>query len=396
VSGRTPGAAARAVFFWTERWRNRSYGRNHPLAIPRVPLTYDLIRAYGGFGDQEVAEPHEASPDELAIFHDRAYLAAYARAERDGAVGREARERHRLGTLENPYFERFYTLPAIAAGASLQGAEAVLAGRIAFNPAGGMHHARASHAQGFCFLNDPALAILRLRRAGWRVLYVDIDAHHGDGVAEAFRADAEVLTLSLHMDTAYAYPHAGGGFEDQGEAGAGHTTINLPLPAGMHDAEYRFVFERVWEPALARFRPDALVLQAGADALALDPLAKFALSTQGLLGIVAEVLAAAPRPAGGAPRLLVTGGGGYHPLAVARFWTGLWALLAGRELPTEIPAAGAAVMRSAGWDGDEDEPQVEQLLRSRLDSPRRLPLREEVRRIAARVASHRFFADWRR
>lgn len=389
------GPLSRARFYWAERWRNRSYGRNHPLAIPRVPLAYDLICAYdGGFLAGEVAEAQEASAEALAAFHRRDYLAAYACAERDAGVGREARERYRLGTLENPYFDRFYTLPAIAAGASLQAAEAVLEGRVGFNPAGGMHHARAGHAQGFCFLNDPVLAILRLRRAGWRVLYVDLDAHHGDGVAEAFRADADVLTLSLHMDTAYAYPHAGGGFEDQGEPAAGHTNINLPLPPGTQDAEYHLVFDRVWAPALARFRPDAVVLQAGADALALDPLAKLELTTQGLLGIAATILDTAPRHPDGTPRLLATGGGGYHVLAVARFWAGLWALLAGRDLPLDIPYAGAEAMRAAGWEADEDEPEFERLFRSRLDPPRRLPVREDVRRLAERVASHRFWGDW--
>jgi acetoin utilization protein AcuC len=382
---------SRAVFLWSERLRTRAYGSGHPLAIPRVPLTFDLLRSYGAFAQGELEEARQATDRELAWFHAPDYIAAFAQAQRARRVAAEDRERYRLGTLENPYFPEFFTLPAIAAGASIQGAERVLSGGMAFNPAGGMHHARPDHAQGFCFFNDPVLAILRLRQAGWRVLYVDIDAHHGDGVEAAFRDDAAVLTLSLHMNTEYAYPHTHGGFEDQGSPAAGYSTINLPLPAGVHDAEYDVAFDSAWYPALDRFQPDAVVLQAGADALFLDPLARFRLTTQGFLGVVEKVIESSPRHADGTPRLLVTGGGGYHVLGVARAWAGLWALLSGRDLPHPIPAAGAQALRASGWDLDEDEPWFADLFLSRLDAPIALPVREEIRRLAALVKRHRFF-----
>lgn len=384
--------APRAVLLWSEALRSRGYGRNHPLAIPRVPLTVDLIRAYGALAPGEVLAARLARPEELAWYHDPGYLAAYAAAEAAGGVPAADRERYALGTLENPWFEHFYRIPAIATGASIQAAEQVLAGRMAFNPAGGMHHAQPDRARGFCFFNDPVLAILRLRQAGWRVLYVDIDAHHGDGVELAFRTDPQVLTLSLHMNTAYAYPRAAGAFEDQGCAEGAWTSVNVPLPAGVHDAEYALAFDAAWYPLLERFAPDAVVLQAGADALFLDPLAKFKLTTQGWLAIVGKVLASAPRGADGTPRLLVTGGGGYHPLGVARAWTGLWALLSGRDLPDSIPPEGAQVMRATGWDLDEDEAWFPGLFLHRIDAPLCLPLRDEIRRLAARLPHHRFFA----
>jgi acetoin utilization protein AcuC len=385
-------SARRAVLLWSEGYRSRSYGRNHPLAIPRVPLTVDLIGAYDALDAEEVMPTRMVRPEELAWYHDPAYIAAYAAAEAAGMVPLADRERYALGTLENPYFEGFYRTPANATGASIQGAEQVLAGRMAFNPAGGMHHARPGRAQGFCFLNDPVLAVLRLRQAGWRVLYVDIDAHHGDGVELAFRADPQVLTLSLHMHTGYAYPHAAGAFEDQGTSDGAWTTVNVPLPAGVHDAEYELAFDAAWYPLLERFAPDAVVLQAGADALFLDPLAKFKLTTQGWLAIVEKVIVSAPRHADGTPRLLVTGGGGYHLLGVARAWTGLWALLSGRDLPDSIPPEGAAAMRATGWDLDEDEAWFPGLFLSRFDAPLCLPLRDEIRRLAARIPRHRFFA----
>ncbi|MFN7086309.1 MAG: acetoin utilization protein AcuC [Burkholderiales bacterium] len=349
--------------------RQRPYRNNHPLAIPRTALAIDLIRAYDALTDDEMLPGRVAQVEELARFHTRDYIATLQAAEANGGLRAGDRERYQLGTAENPYFDHLFTIPARATGGSIQAAEEVLQGRIAFNPAGGMHHARAGAARGFCYFNDPVLAILRLRQAGWRVLYVDIDAHHGDGVEEAFIDDPAVLTLSLHMDTAYAYPFRGGRLTDCGSARGGYTTINIPLAQGVHDAEYRLLFDAVWQAALEKFRPDAVVLQAGTDMLAADPLGKLAISTECFLDIARTVLDGAPRHADGTPRLLVTGGGGYHPLLLARAWTGLWAVLSGRELPEEIPEAGAVALRGAGWNLDEGEPYFARLFASRFDHP---------------------------
>jgi acetoin utilization protein AcuC len=368
--------------------RQRPYRDNHPLAIPRTALAIDLIRAYGAVDRHELLPGRVAKMHELAWFHTPDYLAALKAAEDNGGVQASDRERYQLGTVENPYFEQLFTIPARATGGSIQAAEEVIAGRIAFNPAGGMHHARAGSARGFCYFNDPVLAILRLKRAGWRVLYLDVDAHHGDGVEEAFSDDPEVLTLSLHMDTAYAYPYRGGGLADQGSAAGGHTTINVPLPQGAHDAEYGLLFEMVWPQLLRRFEPDAVVMQAGTDLLARDPLGKLAVSTECFLEIARTVLQSAPRHPDGTPRLAVTGGGGYHPLLVARAWAGLWALLSGRALPAEIPESGGAVLRAAGWTADEDAPYFAQLFESRLDCPGPGPVRPAVRQLAAALGRH--------
>ncbi len=371
--------------------RQRPYRNNHPLAIPRTALAIDLIRAYDALTEDEMLAGRVAEVEELAWFHTDDYIAALQAAEANGVLRDGDRERFQLGTVENPYFDHLFTIPARATGGSIQAAEEVLKGRIAFNPAGGMHHARAASAQGFCYFNDPVLSILRLRRAGWRVLYADIDAHHGDGVEEAFLDDPGVLTLSLHMDTAYAYPFRGGQLADCGSAQGGHTTINVPLPQGTHDAEYRLLFDALWEPALEKFRPDAVVLQAGTDMLAADPLGKLKISTECFLAIVERIVATAPRHADGTPRLLVTGGGGYHPLLLARAWTGLWGLLSGRELPAAIPAAGAEVLRSAGWDLDEDEPYFPGLFVSRFDHPEPKKINQQIQRLIENIRCHPYF-----
>jgi acetoin utilization protein AcuC len=384
-------AGRKAVFIASPQFRRPSYGTNHPLAIPRVALTLDLVRACGAIGAAELVPARKAADFELEWFHARDYVAAIRIAETLGRVKVAWRERFRLGTLENPFFPHLFTTPATATGASVQAAEQVLEGRVAFNPAGGMHHARPGHAQGFCYFNDPALAVIRLRRAGLRVLYVDLDAHHADAVADAFAREPEVLTLSLHMDTRYAYPNAGGRFEDCGTAEGGYATINIPLPKGVNDSEYRLVFEAAWGRAVEAFRPDAIVLQAGADALAADPLGKFALSTQCFLAIARTIVDSSPRHPDGTPRLLATGGGGYHPVAVARAWTGLWAVLSGRELGAEIPPAGAALLRKVRWEGDaEDEPA--RLFAALTDEPTEGPVRAEIRALGRRIPSHPFFS----
>ncbi|SFM56776.1 acetoin utilization protein AcuC [Ectothiorhodospira mobilis] len=346
------------------------YGRNHPLAIPRVSLTVDLIRAFGALKAEEYLVPGAAHREELAAFHDRDYLAALERAQAAGRASALERERHRIGTLENPVFPGFFRKASAAARGSILGARAVLEGRVAFNPAGGMHHAAPGAAHGFCFLNDPVLAILTLRRAGLRVLYLDMDAHHGDGVEAALGGDPGVWTCSLHMDTGYAYPFRGGGIGDAGPLGQG---VNLPLPQGVNDAEYRHAFERVWPVVLDRARPDAVVLQAGTDILAPDPLGKFRVSNRAFLAVVARVMA-------DAPRLLALGGGGYHPLALARCWLGVWGVLSGRALPDILPAAGRALLEAVDWDlMDEEEPQRARQLERRLDEAEPGGVRDEVR-----------------
>ena len=369
-------ATRRAVLIGAARYRRHSYGSNHPLGIPRVSLTLDLIRAYGALTPQEFRASRPASSEELEWFHTREYIGALRQCETDGKVAHRYRQRHNIGNFENPFFPGFFTTPATAAHGSILGAEMLLEGLIAFSPAGGMHHARADAACGFCYINDPVLAITRLRREGLRVLYVDIDAHHGDGVEAAFVRDRGVTTLSLHMDTAYAYPFAGGGIDDTGPLG---NAVNLPLPQKIHDDEYRYAFNRVWPAVLQACRPEAIVLQAGTDILAPDPLGKFRISTQLFLEVVARVLADAPTHPDGTPQLLVLGGGGYHPLVLARCWTGVWGLLSGRDLPETIPAAGEALLRAVDWDLDEDEEYFEGLFTRRLDLAQPGELRGELR-----------------
>ena len=167
------------------------------------------------------------------------------------------------------------------------------------------------------------LGIKRLRQEGLRVLYIDMDAHHGDGVEFAFQQDPQVATCSFHMDTTYAYPFEGGAIGDSGPL---NNAVNLPLPRGTHDGEYRHAYKTIWPRVFAAFRPDAVVLQSGTDILGPDPLGKFDISNRLVWEMVEFVKTLTPRHPSGVPRLLVLGGGGYHPIALARCWTGVWAV----------------------------------------------------------------------
>lgn len=378
----TPSAAPRRAAVLIVPAGGRPYpGANHPLAIPRVSLTLDVITAYGALADGERVCAHPPATAELCRFHSGDYVQALQRAQAVGRVGAADRRRHQIGTLENPVFPGVFAAAACATGGSLQGAQAVLAGHHAFNPAGGMHHAAPDQARGFCYFNDPVLAIMALRDAHRRVLYVDIDAHHGDGVEAAFDDDPAVMTVSLHMDTRYAYPFRGGRVDDQGRPPAQGTVLNAPLPRGTHDTDYLTVLDHILKPLRDRFVPDVIVLQAGTDTLFADPLGRFDLSTAGFLAAVERVIDL------GLP-VLVTGGGGYHPVLVARAWTGVWAILSGRTLPVALPAAAAAALRAAGWDEDEDEPYYERLFQDRLEYQEPRPLAPSVADLLRALDDH--------
>src|SRR5207253_4298827 len=205
------------------------------------------------------------------------------------------------------------------------------AGERAFHFAGGLHHAFPDRASGFCYVNDAVLAILRLREHGLSVAYIDIDAHHGDGVQHAFYADPDVLTISTHERGERLFP--GTGFvREQGEGAGVGFSVNLPLEAYTDSAVYLPAFEAVVPPLIARFKPDVIVAQLGLDAHRTDPLTHLALDVQGFAAAFRRIL-------GLAPKIVALGGGGYDLRNVARAWTVAWALMNEVGLPAELPAA---------------------------------------------------------
>lgn len=218
------------------------------------------------------------------------------------------------------------------AGASLAGARQLASGTtdIAINWTGGLHHAKKFEASGFCYVNDIVLAILQLLRVHARVLYIDIDIHHGDGVQEAFYTSNRVMTVSFHKYGNDFFPCTG----DASETGVGlgkHFCLNVPLQDGIHDSGYVALFKSVIEPCIGAFQPGAIVLQCGADSLGLDRLGCFNLSIAGHGECVRFVKAF------GIP-LLVLGGGGYTIRNVARCWTFETSVLTDTQIPDDLPS----------------------------------------------------------
>ena len=364
----------RAAFVGHDIYRQAAYGRWHPLTIPRVETVIDLCRALDWFAADEYVVSPQATVDQLRAFHTQEYVEALRAASATGSVDPGARGRFQIGTMENPLFPGVFERASTAVGGSILAAELALDGRIAFNAAGGTHHGRRDRASGFCYLNDPVFAILRLLDAGIvRVLYVDLDAHHGDGVQDAFADDIRVWTLSLHEAGRWPYT---GALDDVG----GGRSVNLPVPTAFRDAELQLLVDDVVLPLADRVAPEAVVITCGGDALAGDPLTSMALSNVALWNAIERIAAVAPHA-------VVLGGGGYNPWTLARYWTGIWARLSQRAVPDRLPETASALLRGLQCDlvdDDEIEPRWTTTLG---DCPSDLPVRASVRALRDHVSA---------
>ena len=351
------------VFVSHDIYRQAGYGANHPLAIARVGPVMDLCAALGWLGDAVYRVSPRATDEQLAEFHTHDYIRALRQASASGRVDAQTRQRHALGTMENPIFPGLFERAATSVGGSILAAQLALESRVAFHPAGGTHHGRPDRASGFCYFNDPVFAILTLLDAGLeRVLYVDLDAHHGDGVEDAFAADERVNTVSIHE--AGRWPHTGQ--TSHGRA------CNLPVPRHFNDSELAALMEGVVLPLAQRLSPQAVVITCGADALAGDPLSSMQLSNVALWSAVGRLVATAPAA-------VVLGGGGYNPWTVARYWTGLWARLSGHAVPDMLPAGARAILAALHCDLVEAEERRPEWLTTLADRRNDGPVSPAVR-----------------
>ena len=365
----------RPLFIGSDIYRGSSYGAWHPLRVPRVSTVMDLSRAMGWLPPDVYVPSPRVKPQTLTLWHTPDYVAALHAAEAAQAVSEDVRERHAIGTPSNPVFPEMYRRPATAAGGSLLAGELLAEGGIVYHPAGGTHHGMPDRAGGFCYLNDPVLAILSLRRNGAvRLAYIDIDAHHPDGVEHAFGDDPDVLMISVHED---------GLWPRTGALGiTGHeTTFNLPVPRGLNDDEMALIAEALILPLVQRFAPDAIVLQCGADGVEEDPQAHLSLSNQAHWAIVRGLMSLAPR-------YLVLGGGGYNPWSVGRLWTGVWGMLNGFDVPDRLGAAPEAILRDLRFDGNRrGRNPPEHWFTTLADTPRNGAIRSEIRERLAQLGA---------
>lgn len=367
---------SKPLLIGSEIYRSSRYASNHPLSIPRVSTTLDLIRTLGWVEAEDYLDSPMATVEELKLFHDADYIDAVIRAEASQSVTDEERLRYGLGANGNPLFAEMFRRPATACGASMAAADLLAAGErdLIFSPAGGTHHGRPGKASGFCFFNDPVLAILRLLDRGVeRVLYIDLDAHHGDGVEAAFGGDPRVFLISVHE--AGRWPHTG-----LAEDRAGGNARNFPVPSGLSDVELEHLVDRALLPLGRAFEPQILIIQAGADALADDPLSKLELTNRALWSAVAKLVDLAPRR-------LVLGGGGYNPWSVARCWAGIWATLNGILIPERLPAEAEAILRAITWSRSAGRNPPDHWFTTLADPPVQSELRYPVRALAEAALS---------
>jgi len=327
-----------------------NFGPSHPLQPVRVELAVELMRAYGLLDRPNVGlvSPRLATDDELQLVHSAEYIAAVRNAGASGDCWSSVPE-FCLGPGDNPIFPEMHEASAQVVGGSIDAAELVMAGKDhhAFSIAGGLHHAMRGNASGFCIYNDASIAIEHLRRKfGARVLYLDTDAHHGDGVQAAFYDTDEVLTISFHESGRFLFPGTGFVHESGSGEGKGYA-VNVPLPPGTGDDAYQAAFDAL-APALARaFRPDIIVNQNGADAYQDDPLAHLRTSTGFYAHVARTVHELSHELCSG--HWLALGGGGYDLFsAVPRAWTLVFAEMAGVDLPDEIPQSWLDFSRSKG------------------------------------------------
>ncbi|MGH7553416.1 MAG: acetoin utilization protein AcuC [Longimicrobiales bacterium] len=373
----------RTALVWDDVLARYRFSAEHPLDPRRLELTVGLIRKLGLVGDdaRPVVAPRIATDEEIQLAHDPAYIEAVKRASEPGAAT-SGYERFGLGTEDVPIVEGMHEAGALIVGATLTAAELVMTGRVtrAFSIAGGLHHARRAEAAGFCIYNDLAVAIRWMQREHRvRVLYVDVDAHHGDGVQWIFYDDPDVLKVSLHESGAYLFP--GTGFVDEVGEGEGYGfTVNVPLDAHTEDDSFLQSFRDVVPEVAAAFRPDVLVMQCGCDAHVLDPLTHLRCTTamyEEVMRLAGEV---ADEHCEG--RIIATGGGGYAIHAVVpRAWALVWAGLCGVKAPDSLPNEWC---KSVRLESGRDVPCT---LRDPADAFPPAPRREEIRAINEKTVS---------
>ncbi len=337
---------ARAALIWEPRLTTYDLGDRHPLDPRRLTLTVELMNEYGLLSADTVVAPRPATDEELELVHSPGYIEQVYEASDWGAglpVGSG------LGTEDNPVVPGMHEMAALVCGASIVAVQEVLQGghTRSFSIAGGLHHAHKHRAAGFSIYNDPAVAIAVARRdrPGLKVLYIDIDAHHGDGVQEAFFADRDVLTVSIHQSGMHAFP--GTGFAaDLGDGPGTGSAVNVPLPRGATDACFALAMHEVVDPLARAFEPDVIVAQVGVDAHYSDPQTDLGMTLPGYRSVVGDIVSLADELCEG--RLAALGGGGYHIVEVVPLaWTWTMSRLLGVELPDAVPEPWRELVRSS-------------------------------------------------
>jgi acetoin utilization protein AcuC len=342
----------------------------------RHAAVLDLCDAMGWLDPDLMRQAPLPERSTLERFHTADYLDALESSARSMMATPEVRARWNLGTMECPLFEGLWDRARASVGGSILAAELALQGYLAFHPGGGTHHGRPDRASGFCYLNDPVFAILKFLDADLqRILYVDLDAHHGDGVEAAFAMDERVTLVSIHEEG--RWPGTGTiARRDDGRV------LNLPVPPHINDDEFLLLMRELRQRRLERLRPEAVVVTCGADALKGDPLSSMDVSN-GALWIAVETVVSLSE------RAVVLGGGGYNPWTSARLWAGLWARMCGRAIPAELPTSAQRVLAQLSCDLVDEDDRDPAWLTSIVDSNNPGPIRPRIHQLIDAVLHSR-------
>lgn len=326
-----PHSKKRVCYYYDGDIGNYYYGQGHPMKPHRIRMTHNLILNYGLYRKMEIYRPHKATQEEMTKYHSDDYV-RFLRSIRPDNMSEYNKQMQRFNVGEDcPVFDGLYEFCQLSTGGSVAGAVKLnkQAAEIAVNWAGGLHHAKKSEASGFCYVNDIVLAILELLKYHQRVLYIDIDIHHGDGVEEAFYTTDRVMTVSFHKYGEY-FPGTG----DLRDIGAGkgkYYAVNFPLRDGIDDESYeQGIFQPLISKVMEMYQPSAIVLQCGADSLSGDRLGCFNLTLKGH-GKCVEFVKKYNLP------LLLLGGGGYTIRNVARCWTHETSVALNTDVANELP-----------------------------------------------------------
>lgn len=320
----------RVAYFYDADIGNYAYGAGHPMKPHRIRMAHSLVMNYGLYKKMEIYRAKPATKQEMCQFHTDEYIDFLSRVSPDN-LDLFAKEQIKFNVGDDcPVFDGLFEYCGILGGGSMEGAARLNRGKcdVAINYAGGLHHAKKSEASGFCYLNDIVLGIIELLRYHPRVLYIDIDVHHGDGVEEAFYTTDRVMTCSFHKYGEF-FPGTGE-LRDIGVGKGKHHAVNIPLRDGIDDATYKLIFEPVISKIMEWYQPSAIVLQCGGDSLSGDRLGCFNLLMNGHANCVNFVKKF------NVP-MMVVGGGGYTMRNVARTWAYEAGLLNQVKLPLELP-----------------------------------------------------------
>ena len=331
------------LLYTSDVFRGSRYGEGHPLDMDRVWPSVELIKMMGWIDDKQIVKHSPAHIEELIKFHDVDYVLALKEAEEKQTLPQEMKIKYNIGIGNNPIFKEVFSRPATAAKASITAIESIAAKKAnrILNISGGTHHGRKSQAYGFCFLNDCVLAILKAKELGFKkILYVDIDAHHCDGVQDVFSNDETVNIISIHEEKRWPFT---GSIEDCKI----NNLLNFPVSEYFNEEDMNFLINDFIVPYSKVLKPDLLIIQAGADMLRGDPQSRISLSINAYWKAVHDLLSICEKS-------LILGGGGYNPYLTAKAWAGNWVIMNDKVnfLDMDINQKCREFLKSLKWNNN--------------------------------------------